>query len=234
MAGEAAIVPVQLENSGQQGNLAPLNHVTVLFQVGAGPFEYGANFPIGVVVKHRGRRQEGEPFGDRRQRLVGAGGHRLEQRPGVGHRPRHRPEGIEGGRQRHAAVGGDEAIGGLQSHDAVERRRDANGATGIAADGGASQTRCHCHTRPRRGPAGNACRICGTGRGAEMRVDADAGEGQFGHVGLAKKNRTGRVEPGRHRAVLARRRSLGEHPRTGGRYLISGVNEIFDGDRDAL
>ena len=55
-------------------------------------------------------------------------------RCGITSRPGHRPDVVQGPRQRRYAVGRDAAVGGFEAGDAAECRRKANRATGIRAE----------------------------------------------------------------------------------------------------
>ena len=65
-----------------------------------------------------------------------------------------------------------------------------------------------------------------------MRVDADAGEGELGHVGAPDYDRTGRLEPRHDRRIGLGRRHVVERLRPGERYFAGDVEKILDRDRD--
>ena len=95
----------------------------------------------------------------RRQWALGSAavlGERAEQRGAVGHRPRHRPDVVERRRQREHTGDRDAAVRGLDRADAAQRGRDAQRATGVAA-------------QRRRGHAGGERRA-----GAPARAAGDA------------------------------------------------------------
>jgi hypothetical protein len=66
-----------------------------------------------------------------------------------------------------------------------------------------------------------------------MRIDADAGIGEFGHVGPADHNEAGRAQPRHHRRVGLRGRGILQRTRTGAGHLPPYVEEILDRDRNA-
>ena len=74
----------------------------------------------------------------------------------------------------------------------------------------------------------------GTFRRAEMRIDADAGIGEFGHVGPADHNEAGRAQPRHHRRVGLRGRGKSSSAREPARVTCPlDVEEILDRDRNA-
>ena len=68
-----------------------------------------------------------------------------------------------------------------------------------------------------------------------MRIDADAGKGEFGHVGLGDNDRAAGAQGVHHRRVGLRRFALlGQHLGAGARDLAGDVEQILDGDDDAV
>ena len=71
--------------------------------------------------------------------------------------------------------------------------------------------------------------------GAEMRIGADAGEGELGHVGLGDDHGAGRAQPPHDRRIGGgRRRLFGEDFRAGPRRLAGDIEQILDGDDGAV
>ena len=66
-----------------------------------------------------------------------------------------------------------------------------------------------------------------------MRIDADAGEGEFGHVGAADQHRARLLEPRHDRGVAGGGRGIGQGRRSRARDLALDVEQILDRDRQA-
>ena len=66
-----------------------------------------------------------------------------------------------------------------------------------------------------------------------MRIDADAGKGEFGHVGAADEDRPGGAQPGDDRRVARRRRPVVERLRAGQGGFARDVEEVLDRHRQA-
>ena len=66
-----------------------------------------------------------------------------------------------------------------------------------------------------------------------MRVDADAGIGEFGHVGAADHHETGTAQPRHHGRIGFRRRGIIQRPRAGAGHLPPDVEQILDRDGNA-
>src|SRR3546814_4621144 len=62
---------------------------------------------------------------------------------------------------------------------------------------------------------------------AVMRVDADAGEGEFGHVGLADQHGAGGGQAGDGRSHGGRRGGIAQQFRTGGGHLAGRIEEVL-------
>ncbi len=70
-------------------------------------------------------------------------------------------------------------------------------------------------------------------RRAVMRIDADPGIGELGHVGAADHHKTGAAQPRHHRRIGFRRSGILERPRAGSGHLSLDVEEILDRDGNA-
>ena len=126
---------------------------------------------------------------------------------------RQRPDRIERRRQRQHAGDRHPPRGRLVADDAAERRRDAARPAGI----GAQPRRRHA-VRHRNGGAGGTAAgdaprraIPRAGGRAVMRIDAQAGERELGHVDAAHGDEAGGQHALHHRRVRLRRRRVGQH-----------------------
>ena len=156
----------------------------------------------------------------------------------VAHAAGDRADGVEAGRQRHGARGGCQRLGVLEADQAVQRRRDADRAAGVAAQRRHCRAGGHRDRAARARSAGNAGRRGRierghrhVGRRAVVRVDADAGEGELGHLRAADQRGAGRAQPGDGRSVHRGRRLVRQHDRSGARHLAGDVVEVLDADR---
>jgi hypothetical protein len=67
-----------------------------------------------------------------------------------------------------------------------------------------------------------------------MRIDADPGIGEFGHVGTADHDEAGTPQPRHHRRVGVRRRAiLLQRARTGAGHLAPDIEQVLDRHRNA-
>ena len=167
--------------------------------------------------------RDAEPQARERRRLERArrlARHRPRRQRAIGNAARHRPDRVERERQRERAVGRHALLARLEADDAAERRRNAGRAAGVGAD----RDLAHAvgdRDRAARGRAARHARAVGRIAGrAEMRIDADAGEGELAHVGLGDDHGAGRAQPPHHRRVgRGRRRSSASIARAGARRL---------------
>jgi len=67
-----------------------------------------------------------------------------------------------------------------------------------------------------------------------MRVGADAGKGEFGHVGLGRDHRACRAQPAQHRCVGRSGRRIREHLGSCARRLTGDVEQVLDADDRAI
>jgi hypothetical protein len=70
-------------------------------------------------------------------------------------------------------------------------------------------------------------------RRAVMRINADAGIGEFGHVGAADHDKAGPAQPCHHGCIGFRRRGILQCAGAGAGHLPLDVEEILDRDRNA-
>ena len=73
----------------------------------------------------------------------------------------------------------------------------------------------------------------GAFRRAVMRIDADAGIGELGHVGAPDHDEAGLAQPRYRCRILLGRRGIVERARAGTRHLALDVEQILDRNRDA-
>ena len=66
-----------------------------------------------------------------------------------------------------------------------------------------------------------------------MRIDADAREGELGHIRAADQDGAGRAKARNDRRVTLRRRRIVEGLRSGQRALTSDVEEVLQGNRQS-
>ena len=165
-------------------------------------------------------------------------GQDLVQHDGVANRAGDRRGGVERRRQRHRSIGRDQPGRALEADQALQGGRDADRAAGVGAERRPCRPDGNRDRSARGGAAGDPrCRIepggCCVGRRAMVRIDADAGEGELGHVGAADEPGAGAPQPLHHRCVLGSRRRRGQDPGAGGADLAGDVEEILDRHRQA-
>ena len=146
-----------------------------------------------------------------------------------------RPDRVEGEAQGKRAFGRDALPARLEADDTAQRRRYPHRAAGIAADGDLAEAVGGGDRGARRRAARHARAIARIARRAEMRIGADGGIGEFGHVGLGDDHRAGGAQPAHHDGVdLGRRRLLGEDFRAGAGRLAGDIEQILDADDGAV
>ena len=104
--------------------------------------------------------------------------------------------------QRRGAKLADAAEGRFEPDHAAKRRRDADRAAAVCADGDGTQARRHRRRRSAGTAAGVVRRVVGIARRAVMRVQAGHADADLVHVGLADQQRARRPHPGDRRRVL--------------------------------
>ncbi len=150
-------------------------------------------------------------------------------------RARQRPDTVERKRQRHRAIERNPPLCRLEADDAVERCRNTAGAAGVGAERAMRHAVKHRYRRTRRRSARHvtdAALPCAFRR-AEMRIDADAGIGELGHVGAADHHKTGAPQPRHHRRVGFRGRGIFQCARAGPGHLAPDVEQVLDRNGDA-
>ncbi len=98
-------------------------------------------------------------------------------------------DGVEHLAQRHGAARGQATEGGFQADEVIPRRRDTDRTAGIRADGGGGEALGHRDGPARGGAARDRLIVIDAGRRRGDRVQAEAREGQFRHMGFAETDR---------------------------------------------
>ena len=129
--------------------------------------------------------------------------------------------GVEREGQWQASFIGRQRLGVLEAHETVQRSRHADRAARVRAQRGPGGPGRHRDRAAGGRAAGDARRgvqrqRAGIGRRAMVRIDADAGEGELGQVGVAEQRRAGAragvPPPGCRRWPAPRRRSTSRPP----------------------
>ena len=172
------------------------------------PFESSRYFIIELIERDRGRHRKSHPLD--RTRLQGDERIVSEYRVEYGaacDTARQRSETVERERQGHATVQRDAPLGRLEADDAVISCRDPARAAGVGAERAMRHPVGHRDRSARRRSSGDMPHISlpYTLWRAVMRIDADAGIGEFGHVGAADHDKAGPPQPRHHRRIGFRR-----------------------------
>ena len=121
-------------------------------------------------------------------------------------------------------------MGRLHADDAVQRRRNPAGAAGIGADGQLRGALRHRNGTARGGAARDSRRVERVAGRAEGAVEADAGEGELAHIGLADDHGAGLAQACDDRRVLRRGRCALEQAGAGPGRLAANVEQVLDRD----
>ena len=126
----------------------------------------------------------------------GPAGEGREEERRVLDRAAERTERVETRTERHDAAQRDRAMRGLEADKVVPGGGDADRAAGVRADARGGEA----EGDGGRGAGGRAARrqlgIVDVGRRRGHRVDAEAGEGELGHVGLPEADGAGTAPQG--------------------------------------
>ena len=145
------------------------------------------------------------------------------------------PIEFERERERIGAVARDALCGRLVADDAAQGGRNARRAAGVGADGDLADAVGAGDRAAGGRAAGNALAVGRIARRAEMRIGADAGERELGHVGLGDDHRAGIAQAlDRRRIGRGRLAALGQHRRACARHLARDVEQVLDGDDRAV
>lgn len=98
-------------------------------------------------------------------------------------------DGIEALTQRHDAFQGQAARSGFQPHQIVPSGGQADRAASVRTDCGRGKTVGDRGRSARGRPSWHGLVIIDAGRGGGDRVEAQTGEGEFGHMGFTKANK---------------------------------------------
>ncbi len=202
---------------------------------------------IGKGARHLGREPvedkalqdpEPQPRGRHHRRRPALCPWRLARHHRVGDRAagdaiRQGADRIESRRERGRPVARDAALGRLEADEAAQRRRDPHRAAGIAADRDHGLRIAHRHRRARGRAAGDQLAVKGVSGRPVMRVDANPGKGELGHVGAADEDRPGGAQPGDDRRVAGRRRAVVERLRASQGGFPRDIEEVLDRHRQA-
>ena len=193
------------------------------------PLESGGD----VGVELRDARRDGDT--PKRTPAFGRlpGGEGGEQRLAVGDGSRHRPRVVEARRERPAAVDRNEVERRLEAGDAAVGGGDADRAAGVAPERRVGETGCERGRRAAARAARDASGRDGIRDPAEVRIHRRDSVRELVQVRLADVRVARRLEA----AYALRRRArhvIGEDRRAVGRRQPRGVEEILDGERNAL
>ena len=180
----------------------------------------GQRLPHGLGV---GR--HGQVHGSRVGRVVS--GEDLQEQSHVFGRLRQGADLVETAGEGHQPIAAHAAVGGLQPGDAAERRRAADRAASVGADGKRRHPRGHAGGRPAAGTAGNPREVPGIMRGMKGRVLVRPAHGELVHVRLADQHGVGRLQPGDDRRVVGRAEVL-QDSRCAGRRLALRAEHVLD------
>ncbi len=199
------------------------------------PWRLGVAQPVELVGA---RQADGRHFDGRRRRraprigIVGVepGGHIVHQRRVGGRRGQH-GDAVEAAAGRHDAARAPAALGRLQAHQVVERRRHAARAGGVGAEREGDEARRHRHRRAGTGAAADVVAIVDRAAGPVGRARPDQAGGELVEVGLADQHRAGRNQPFDHRR--ARLGRVGEGRAGGGGREARDIDVVLHRERRA-
>ena len=229
---------MQAAQFGELGHGDALQARASLLQRGAGALE-GRGHGVVHIVQH-------QRLGDRqpRTRHVAQRGHGglLAGQHGIddgaaAHAGGQRADGIERGGQRQRAFGGHAPLRRLEAGEPAQRRRDAHRAARVAADADHRHAIGHRHGRAARRAARNAATIDAIPRvlrRAVVRVQAQAGERELGHVGAPDDHRAGGDQAVDDGGVALGRRRILQHHRARGGDLARHVEQVLHRHRQAF
>ena len=216
-----------------------------LFDEGHGGFEARQHAGLDArrhVLGGNAEAQAVETFGGGQLDLAGQGhrrrvagvvtGDAAQQQGAVVDRARERPDLVERAREGDEAVARHGAVGGLHAHDAAQRRRLADGAAGVGAQGPERLAGGHRGGGAARRAAGHGAQVPGVVGGAEGRVLGRRAHGELVHVGLAQHDDV--IAPdAAHRRGGVDRLVVAEHLRAAGGGDALGDHVVFDGGGQA-
>ena len=165
-------------------------------------------------------------------------GEHLVQEHRITHRSGDRAGGVERGRERNRTFGRCQPCGVLEADQPLQCRRNADRATRVGAERrprGAGRDRDRAAGGRAAGNArlGVELRRDRVHRRTEMRVDADGGEGELGHVGPADESRAGCSQARDGRAICDGWWAGCQHDRTCRCDFVQHVEQVFHADGQA-
>ena len=189
------------------------------------------------ILEHHRLRQRQAQSGERKRRQIdrGLAGENGIERGTACDSGRQRADGVERRRQRKGSRGRNAMRRRLKADDAAQRRRDAARAAGIGAERAEGHAVGDRHRGTRGRAAGDAPRpaVVGVERRAVMRVDAQAGEGELGHIGAPDRNEPGRAQAGDRGRIACRRLPIFQCNRARRGHVACDVEQILDRHRNA-
>ncbi len=143
----------------------------------------------------------------------------LEALRGIGNVVGERTHLVETARKGDQAVAADQPVGRLDPHDPAQRRRLADGTTGVGAEGEGGESCRHRRSTSSTGAARHPRRVMRVARRTEGRVLRRRSHGELVEVGLSDHHRTrtdhaldNRGGVGRSPPLEDPRRARGRHP----------------------
>ena len=138
---------------------------------------------------------------------------------------------VEGAARRHDAGSGERAERGLQSDDAVQRRRHASRPRRVGSERKGDDPGGDRNRRARARAAGDEVRAERVAGDAIGRTDADEARGELVEIGLADDDRAGLLQP--LDDERRRLRPVGEGGAAGRGRQADDVDVVLDRERDA-
>ena len=192
--------------------------------------ESGTDMRVHAVEAEIFRHREAQPCERRRRGHGGrcAGQDRVDD-GAAGDAGCQRSDRIQAWRQRQHAVDRHAPRGRLVADDAAERRRDAARPAGVGAQPGRHHAVRHRDRGAGRTAARDARRraVPRRQRRAVMRIDAEAGEGELGHVGAPHRHEPGGQHSLHHWRIGRGRRRIGQRARPGRRRFAGDVEQVL-------
>ncbi len=235
--GDAAL-GLQFRHKGQGGQRAFLDARAGRPQRRQGALEGGRDGRLELVLHER--RRDRESPGRQRTRVDlerGAAQHGIQQRR-IPHRAGDRAGGVQRRGERQATAERHTPCRALEADQTLQRGRDPQRATGVGAERGPGRARGDTDRAAGGRAAGNARPVVDRGgrrvpRRAVMRIDADAGEGEFAQVGVPDQCGAGGAQPCDGRGVAGGGCRVGHRGGGGGGRMAGDVEQVLHRDRQA-
>ena len=146
--------------------------------------------------------------------------------------PRQRADGDERAERTEPSLVVDGAVGGLEAHEAAERRGNADRSAAVRPEAEGAHARGNRRCGAAAGTAGGAERVEGIRRVGTQQVVGGGRLAEFRHVGLADEDRPGTAQPA-NGARVVRHHVVGVRQRTERGDVTLDVKGVLDRDRDA-